>query len=216
MIAAFRRHSLLPMNACRLCFSTLNPAPDSVGAASVFAMIWHLAPAGHQREQPSRRQFKRYPIRFFHIAIAEVQTAAGKFYLFAGIDLTRKYAATQLVDKTGLKTAWEFLEQLHFVAPYKPHHMPDRRQFPRPIMSARAGFDDDETGLQSRGERQHLRSPPAQNRTFRVPSVNLEDVLGQIESDGDRLVHGWFPSGASFSDPPWHNAMPLAGHLHQQ
>jgi hypothetical protein len=50
-------------------------------------------------DKPKRQRFKRYPIGFFHIDIAEVQTAEGKLYLFVGIDRTSKFAVTQLVDK---------------------------------------------------------------------------------------------------------------------
>jgi hypothetical protein len=37
-------------------------------------------------DKPKRQLFKRYPIGFFHMDIAEVQTAEGKLYLFVGID----------------------------------------------------------------------------------------------------------------------------------
>ncbi|ETC99256.1 transposase, partial [Asaia sp. SF2.1] len=40
-----------------------------------------------------------YPIGFFHIDIAEVQTAEGKLHLFVAIDRTSKLAVTQLVGK---------------------------------------------------------------------------------------------------------------------
>jgi len=46
---------------------------------------------------PKRQRFKRYPIGFFHMDIAEVQTAEGKLYLFVAIDRTSKFAVTQLV-----------------------------------------------------------------------------------------------------------------------
>lgn len=59
-------------------------------------------------DKPKRQKFKRYPIGFFHIDIAEVQTAEGKLYLFVGIDRTSKFAVTQLVEKADRKTAWEF------------------------------------------------------------------------------------------------------------
>ncbi len=41
---------------------------------------------GIEGDKPKRQHFKRYPIGFFHIDIAEVQTAEGKLYLFVGID----------------------------------------------------------------------------------------------------------------------------------
>jgi hypothetical protein len=34
-------------------------------------------------DKPKRQRFKRYPIGFFHIDIAEVQTAEGKLYLLS-------------------------------------------------------------------------------------------------------------------------------------
>jgi hypothetical protein len=63
------------------------------------ATIRHPAPAGHRGDKPKRQRLKRYPIGFFHIDIAEVQTTQGKLYLFVGIDRTSKFAVTQLVDK---------------------------------------------------------------------------------------------------------------------
>jgi hypothetical protein len=39
-------------------------------------------------DKPAKKKFKSYPIGFFHIDIAEVQTAQGKLYLFVAIDRT--------------------------------------------------------------------------------------------------------------------------------
>jgi hypothetical protein len=61
---------------------------------------------GRERSRrPKRQRFKRYTIGFFHMDIAEVQTAKGKLYLFVGIDRTSKFAVTQLVDKADRRTA---------------------------------------------------------------------------------------------------------------
>ena len=43
---------------------------------------------GVDGDKPKRQKFKRYPIGFFHIDIAEVQTGEGKLYLFVSIDRT--------------------------------------------------------------------------------------------------------------------------------
>jgi len=51
--------------------------------------------------------------------IAEVRTEEGKLYLFVAIDRTSKFAVAQLVEKANRKTAWEFLEHLLEVVPYK-------------------------------------------------------------------------------------------------
>ena len=72
-------------------------------------------------DKPKRQKFKRYPIGFFHIDIAEVQTAEGKLFLFVGIDRTSKFAVTQLVDKADRKTAWEFLQHMLEAVPYQVH-----------------------------------------------------------------------------------------------
>jgi len=72
-------------------------------------------------DKPKRQRFKRYPIGFFHMDIAEVQTAEGKLYLFVAIDRTSKFAVTQLVEKADRTTAWEFLERLLKAVPYRIH-----------------------------------------------------------------------------------------------
>lgn len=72
-------------------------------------------------DKPKRQRFKHYPIGFFHIDIAELQTAEGKLYLFVAIDRTSKFAVAQIVGKADRKTAWEFLEHLLTVVPYRIH-----------------------------------------------------------------------------------------------
>ncbi|MEX5360141.1 DDE-type integrase/transposase/recombinase, partial [Klebsiella pneumoniae] len=72
-------------------------------------------------DKPKRQKFKRYPIGFFHIDIAEVQTAEGKLYLFVGIDRTSKFAFTQLVGKAGKMAAAQFLRNLIAAVPYRLH-----------------------------------------------------------------------------------------------
>jgi len=72
-------------------------------------------------DKPKRQKFKRYPIGFFLIDIAEVQTAEGKLYLFVGIDRTSKFAVTQLVATADRKTAWEFLQHMLEAVPYQGH-----------------------------------------------------------------------------------------------
>jgi len=60
--------------------------------------------------KPAKKKFKTYPIGFFHIDIAEVQTAEGKLYLYLAISRTSKFAFVQLVKKTGRTSASTFLE----------------------------------------------------------------------------------------------------------
>ncbi len=121
MIVAFRRHTLLPLDDC------LYALQPSIPHLTRSALHRCLQRHGISRlpdvegDKPKRQQFKRYPIGFFHIDIAEVQTAEGKLYLFVGIDRTSKFGITQLVDKADRKTAWEFLEHLLKAVPYRIH-----------------------------------------------------------------------------------------------
>ena len=106
MVVAFRRHTLraarrLPLRRCKPSIPHLTRSC----AASLPPATWHLpARSDVEGDKPKRQRFKRYPIGFFHIDIAEVQTAEGKLYLFVGIDRTSKFAVTQLVDKADRRT----------------------------------------------------------------------------------------------------------------
>ena len=77
-------------------------------------------------DKPRRSKFKRYPIGFFHIDIAEVQTAEGKLYLFVGIDRS-KFACVRLVQKAGKMAAAQFLRDLIAAAPYRIHTVLTKR-----------------------------------------------------------------------------------------
>src|ERR1700757_355984 len=92
IIVAFRRHTLLPLDDC---LYALQPTIPHLTRSSL-----HRCPqrSGITRRpeaegaKPSEKKFKTYPIGFFHIDIAEVQTAEGKLYLFVAIDRTSKFA----------------------------------------------------------------------------------------------------------------------------
>ena len=72
-------------------------------------------------DKPARKAFKAYPIGFFHIDLAEVQTAEGKLHLFVAIDRTSKFAFVQLVESATRVTASAFLEALVAAVPYRIH-----------------------------------------------------------------------------------------------
>ena len=72
-------------------------------------------------DKEPKRRFKSYPIGFFHIDIAEVQTAEGKLYLYVAIDRTSKFAFVQVVRKTGRTSASAFLVALIEAVPYRIH-----------------------------------------------------------------------------------------------
>jgi hypothetical protein len=72
---AFRRHTLLPLDDC------LYALQPSIPHLSRSALHRCLQRHGISRlpdiegDKPKRQRFKRYPIGFFHMDIAEVQTA---------------------------------------------------------------------------------------------------------------------------------------------
>ncbi len=107
------RSTILGTNACR--YGKPEPLHESSKHLSRSALHRCLQRHGISRlpdiegDKPKRQRFKRYPIGFFHVDIAEVQTAEGKLYLFVGIDRTSKFAVTQLVGRVDRRTAWEFL-----------------------------------------------------------------------------------------------------------
>ncbi len=118
MVVAFRRHTPLPLDDC---LYALQPTIPQLTRSALHRCLQRH---GISRlpdvdgDKPKRQRFKRYPIGFFHLDIAEVQTGEGKLFLFVAIDRTSKFAVTQLVDKADRRTAWEFLERLLQVVPY--------------------------------------------------------------------------------------------------
>ncbi len=66
-------------------------------------------------------KFKTYPLGYFHVDIAEAQTAEGKLYLFVAIDRTSKFAYVELHPKAGKMAAAAFLRNLIAAVPYRVH-----------------------------------------------------------------------------------------------
>ena len=121
IIVAFRRHTLLPLDDClyalqatipHLTRSTLHRCLQRYGISRLPKV---------EGDKPVRKNFKTYPIGYFHIDIAEVQTAEGKLYLYVAIDRTSKFAFVQVTHKTGRTSASAFLEALIAAVPYKIH-----------------------------------------------------------------------------------------------
>lgn len=118
-IIAFRRHTLLPLDDC---LYALQPTIPQLTRSSLHRCLQRH---GISRlpdvdgDKPAKKKFKRYPIGYFHIDIAELHTAEGKLHLYVAIDRTSKFAFVQLVDKANRRTASDFLEALIEAVPYK-------------------------------------------------------------------------------------------------
>jgi transposase InsO family protein len=72
-------------------------------------------------DKPAKKRFKRYPIGYFHIDLAEVRTAEGKLNLFAATDRTSKFAFVRLEKRAGKMEAAQFLRDLLQALPYRIH-----------------------------------------------------------------------------------------------
>ena len=88
IIVAFRRHTLLPLDDCLYALQATIPhlTRSSLHRCLQRHGISRLPEV--EGDKPDKKKFKTYPIGYFHIDIAEVQTAEGKLYLFVAIDRT--------------------------------------------------------------------------------------------------------------------------------
>ena len=75
VVVAFRRHTLLPLDDC---LYALQPSIPHLTRSSLHRCLQRHA-IGRlpdvEGDKPAKKKFKSYPIGFFHIDIAEVQTA---------------------------------------------------------------------------------------------------------------------------------------------
>jgi transposase-like protein len=118
VIVAFRRHTLLPLDDC---LYTLQPTIPYLTRSSL-----HRCLQRHDisrlpdidGDKPVKKKFKAYPLGYFHVDIAEVQTAEGKLYLFVAIDRTSKFVYVELHPKAGKMVAAAFLRNLIATVPY--------------------------------------------------------------------------------------------------
>ena len=121
IIVAFRRHTLLPLDDCLyalqatiplLTRSTLHRCLMRHGISRLPEVTGDKTP---------KRKFKTYPIGYFHVDIADVQTAEGKLRLFVAIDRTSKFAFVELHQEAGKMIAAQFLRNLVAAVPYVIH-----------------------------------------------------------------------------------------------
>ena len=118
---AFRRHTLLALDDFLYTLQATIPhlTRSSLHLCFQRHSIARLPEVGG--DKPAQRKFKAYPIAYFHIDIAEVQTEAGKLYLFVAIDRTSKVAFAELHEKATRRIAAEFLRVLVAAIPYRVH-----------------------------------------------------------------------------------------------
>jgi len=118
---AFRRHTLLPLDDCLYALQATIPNLTRSSLHRCYQRHGISRLPNIEGDKPAKKAFKAYPIGFFHIDIAEVQTAQGKLFLFVAIDRTSKFAFAQLAEKANRVTASAFLTALIEAVPYKIH-----------------------------------------------------------------------------------------------
>jgi transposase InsO family protein len=120
VIVAFRRHTLLPLDDC---LYALQPTIPHLTRSSLHRCLQRhgISRLPEVEGDKPKKKFKRYPIGYFHIDIAEVRTGEGKIRLFVAIDRTSKFAYVELHERAGKMVAAQFLRNLIAAVPYKIH-----------------------------------------------------------------------------------------------
>ncbi len=119
-VVAFRRHTLMPLDDC---LYVLQPTIPHLTRSSLHRCLQRHGISGLPEVEGDKpkKKFKRYPIGYFHIDIAEVRTGEGKIRLFVAIDRTSKFAYVELHERAGKVVAAQFLRNLIAAVPYKIH-----------------------------------------------------------------------------------------------
>lgn len=104
-ILGFRRHTLLPLDDC------LYALQATISHLTRSSLHRCLQRHGISRlpdvegDKPAKKKFKRYPIGYLHIDVADVQTAGGKLRPFVAIDRISKFAYAASHEKAGRMVA---------------------------------------------------------------------------------------------------------------
>ena len=96
VIVACRRHTLLPLDDC---LYALQPTIPHLTRSSLHRCLQRHGISRLPEtdgDKPLRSKFKRSPIGFVPIDMAEVRTEEGKLYLLVAIDRTSKFAFAEL------------------------------------------------------------------------------------------------------------------------
>jgi transposase InsO family protein len=118
---AFRKHTLLPLDDCVYALQATIPHLTRSSLHRCFQRHGISRLPEIAGDKPTKQPFKRYPIGYFHIDIAEVRTEEGKLHLFVAVDRTSKFAFAQLHEAATVRTAVTFLEALIKVVPHTIH-----------------------------------------------------------------------------------------------
>ena len=111
VIVAFRRHTLLPLDDG---LYALQPTIPHLTRSSPHRCLQRhgISRLPEVEGDKPKKKFKRYPIGYFHVDVAEVRTAEGKIRLFVAIDRTSKFAYVELHERAGKMPLGDCLNRL--------------------------------------------------------------------------------------------------------
>lgn len=118
---AFRKYTLLPLDDCLYALQASIPHLTRSSLHRCFQRHGISRLPDVEGDKPKKQKFASYPIGYFHIDIAEVQTEEGKLYMFVAVDRTSKFAYAELHPRATRMIARDFLTHLSKVVPYKIH-----------------------------------------------------------------------------------------------
>src|ERR671916_2077786 len=121
IVVAFRRHTLLPLDDCLYALQATIPHLTRSSLHRCLQRHGISRLPDTDGDKPARSKFKRYPIGYFHIDIAEVRSEQGRLYMLVAIDRTSKFAFVELHEKATRRVAGDFLQHLGAAVPYKVH-----------------------------------------------------------------------------------------------
>lgn len=120
MAVAFRRRTLLPLDDCLYALQASIPHLTRSSLHRCFQRHGISRLPDVEGKKP-RKAFKRRPIGYVHIDIAEVHTGEGRLYLLVAIDRTSKFAFAELHPKAARRVAADFLRRVIAAVPYRIH-----------------------------------------------------------------------------------------------
>src|SRR5262245_32126645 len=94
LAVAFRKHTLLPLDDCLYTLQATIPHLTRSSLHRLFQRHEISRLPAIEGETGRKKAFKRYPIGYFHIDIAEVRTEEGKLHLFVGPHIEVCFRAT--------------------------------------------------------------------------------------------------------------------------
>ena len=118
---AFRKYALLPLDDCLYALQATIPYLSRSALHRCYQRHGISRLPNVEGDKQQKKKFKKYPIGYIHIDIAEVRTEEGKLYLFVAIDRTSKFAYVELHARQTKMIAAEFLRNLIVNLPYRIH-----------------------------------------------------------------------------------------------